>query len=162
MDPKLSNLDPKLQDAYNRVMGSTPNGNNPPVPGQSPAPAQDPAAAPPPMPQAPIQPPAPEPTPPPVSAETQAMPPAPTEPPKAPDPMPTPTNNPSGSIPGVNTTMAFNAEDSHKNVGTTPVKKGGLHMMPLVIGLGILVLLVVYTFVWIILFNVQIPFLPQL
>jgi hypothetical protein len=58
--------------------------------------------------------------------------------------------------------MAFNAEDSHKNVGTTPVKKGGMHIMPVVVGLGIVVLLMAYTFVWIMLFNVQVPFLPQL
>ena len=163
MDPKLSNLDPKLQDAYNRVMGGTANVNNPPTPGQPPAPpAQDPTAAQP-IPQVPSpQPPAaPEPTPPPASTETQAPPPAPAETVKTPAP-PAPNPLPAGSIPGVNATMAFNAEDSHKNVGTTPVKKRGLHLMPLMIGFGILALIVVYTFVWIILFNVQVPFLPQL
>jgi hypothetical protein len=68
---------------------------------------------------------------------------------------------PSGPIPGVNSTVAFNATDSHKNVGTTPVKKGGLHMMPVIVGIGIVFLLVAYTFVWVYLFKVDLPFLPS-
>lgn len=174
MDPKLSQLDPKLQDAYHRVMGTTPGGNPPtPQPPQPPDPAVAPTAptapdlATQPAPQQAVPPPPAEPafTPPPAPPvqEVQSPP-----PPAAPDPIPTslgvstPSNLPPGSIPGVNSTMAFNADDSHKNVGTTPIKKGGLHIMPVVIGLGIIAALVAYTFVWIILFNVQVPFLPQL
>lgn len=128
MDPKLSNLDPKLQDAYHRVMGNTAPGATQEL-GQNPAP-----------------PPAAEPQTPTTNAD-------PSKSAQAPQ---------SVSIPGVNSTMAFNAEDSHKNVGTTAVKSGGFHAMPIVIGLGIIILLVAYTFVWIMLFNVRVPFLPQL
>ena len=47
-------------------------------------------------------------------------------------------------------------------MGTTTVKKSGMRIMPLAIGFGIVFLLVAYTIVWIMLFNVQIPFLPAL
>lgn len=178
MDPKLSNLDPKLQDAYNRVMGNPSAGVGAPPPPQNPDPAlpnpfaQNPVGSPTP-PQNPYTPPAPAaPPPPPQPAYTPPPPPAP-EPapapplPPAPEPVAPPAppapvqNTPAGSIPGVNSTVAFNAADSGKNVGTTPVKKGGLHMMPVLIGVAIIFLLVAYTFVWIFLFKVQVPFLPS-
>lgn len=216
MDPKLSSLDPKLQDAYNRVMGTTPAAPGPqtqaPQASVTPPPAaQAPDPALPPYPQAPAQadisssgfqtpspvdqaPQAPvysapipvaesAPPPPPIaenaySTPVTTPPPVPAEPtpaqsapvqeytqPAQPQMAPIETSSPaipsapSGSIPGVNSTLSFNATDSQKNVGTTPRKKGGLHIMPVVIGLGIVVLLVAYTFAWIILFNVEIPFL---
>lgn len=230
MDPKLSSLDPKLQDAYNRVMGSSPTGNTPPTPQPStlntpdpalappissspdpvapqfPNPPSDPPptmidgtqnaappafnspdpASPPPFPTDPAISPTPDPISPPPMVETAPPPapaiepsptPAPTmpevqsEPTPVPDPAISPSTTeqtvatssmPSNAIPGVTTTVAFNASNSDKNVGTTPVKKGGLHLMPVIVGIGIVFLLTAYTFVWIILFNVQVPFLPQL
>ena len=65
------------------------------------------------------------------------------------------------TIPGVSSTMAFNANNDRKNQGTTVVKKRGFNFMPIVVGMGIIVLLTVYTFVWITVFNLQIPFLPE-
>ncbi len=164
MDPKLSNLDPKLQDAYHRVMGTSHGGNNPPQTTLTPPP-QDPAMAPPPAStdltsQAFGQ--SPQAAPPPAPAQVQEPPPPPTPVEPSRPIESAPSNLPPGSIPGVNSTLAFNSEDSHKNVGTTPTKKKGSHLMPVFVGLGIVALLVVYTFVWIILFNVQVPFLPQL
>lgn len=122
MDPKLPGTDPKLQEAYNRVM------NGPSVP---PPPAPMPAA--PTMPQqstAPMQP--------------APMPAAPAQP----------------AAPMTASTLAFNANNPSKNQGAT-VKRGGSKIMSLVVALGIIVLLVVYTFVWIYVFKLQIPFLPQ-
>lgn len=187
MDPKLSNLDPRLQDAYKRVMndpganqqpqqgqpstdappkvppppadpapGITPlsqfGGNNPNQ-SQNQTPNQDPAAFAPPMPDsAPVQPETPAPPPAPPEVNLRNLPPE--------DSVPIDASSP--PMPSSSSTVAFNAANSSKNVGTTPVKKGGLHAVPILVGLGVIILLVVYTFVWILIFNVQIPFLPQI
>jgi len=235
MDPKLSNLDPKLQDAYNRVMGgSVNNTTTPQQPNQTPPSSQEP-----PLQSSPTQTP-----PPPTTAQNQpyqtsqsqeqqtsatapAYPPPPTDPDPgitppsqftentnpnpypngyketppdilsqsaqapivsspAPDPekqtLPDETPPPStpidetpgpsasestistapaqAAMPSSSSTIAFNAENSSKNIGTTPVKKGGLNILPLVVGLGVILLLLAYTFVWILIFNVELPFLP--
>lgn len=225
MDPKLSNLDPKLQDAYNRVMTGAGNNQSPqPQPGgsnQTPPPPQPiqpqqsspdipPSVPPPPLDPAPgITPPSqfgvnqsppvdlnPNPNPepantamPPVAAPDistqppqEAIPSQPmmpeaanqpepiqTPPPAPPENNPNPViettvtpTSPSPAMPSSSSTVAFNASNSSKNVGTTPVKKGGLRMLPLLIGLGVVVLLVVYTFVWVVIFNVEVPFIPAL
>ena len=202
MDPKLSNLDPKLQDAYNRVMG----GSNPnPAPNNSSQPSTDQQSensasqVPPPADPAPgITPPSqfgdassqnpsntamPPTTESPSMPQSQSSPPMPdnntpsndfsppTNPQPAPSidygtgnqPEPSPAaSQPSHSVSSQGSTVAFNATNSSKNIGTTPVKRGGLHILPIIVSLGILLLLVVYTFVWIIIFNVQVPYLPQL
>jgi hypothetical protein len=185
MDPKLSNIDPKLAEAYNRVMNTSSapgSSQNPQIPSPYPTP------------------PAPQ-TPPPQSQQPyQQVPPAPVEPqlppqpiqnqqPQAPfpvQPIPvtntapvqtfvagaapvqtTPATSPvshnfsSNNLPGVDSTVAFNAKDENKNQGTTsPVKKKS-RLIPLAVALGIVLMLTVYTFVWIMVFNVQIPFMPQ-
>ena len=151
MDPKLSNLDPKLQEAYNRVM----NGPAAPPPGQNPVGSSPmPAQAPQPNPQSQIQP------------QFQQPPPAPAAPAdfNTAVPQPPPTQQPysPNTIPGINSTVAFNASDNQKNQGTTAVKRGRMHgLMPVLAGIAIVFLLIAYTFVWIILFNVQVPYLPQ-
>ncbi len=137
MDPKLSATDPKLQEAYDRVMNgpaTPPGGAVPPPPPVAPPPF-NPAIGAQPIAPAPVQPAAP--------VMPQAAPAAPAAP------------SPIGGG-----TIAFNANNPGKNQGAT-VKHGGSKMMSLVLGLGVIVLLVAYTFVWIYVFKLQIPFLPQ-
>ncbi|MBI2621784.1 MAG: hypothetical protein HYW63_04050 [Candidatus Levybacteria bacterium] len=139
MDPKLSNLDPKLQDAYNRVMSG---------PAAPPPPSGTvPGAVPPPPPPSPAFPPPP---PPPVSPN-----PAPVAPPLAAEPAPAPQASSFGS------TLAFNASNAGKNQGTVGVKRGGSKIMSLIILLGVIVFLAGYTVVWIYVFKLQVPYLPQ-
>lgn len=137
MDPKLSATDPKLQDAYDRVMNgpATPPGGT-----VVPSPAVPPTQYSPQINAAPIQPQTP---PPPAPAMPQAAPMSPASP------------SPVGGG-----TIAFNANNPSKNQGAT-VKRGGSKIMTLVLGVGIIVLLVAYTFVWIYVFKLQIPFLPK-
>ncbi len=136
MDPKLSNLDPKLQDAYNRVMsgpasvppsGQSPlggaSGNVPPAAPASPASAQ--TASPTPF----------QPT---IAAE-----------------VPLPQASSFGS------TIAFNANNAGKNQGTVGIKRGGSKIKQLVLGLGIIAFLVAYSVVWIYVFKLNVPYLPQ-
>lgn len=125
MDPKLSGLDPKLREAYERVMNGP---ASPPVPNQVEQPSAPQSA-----PQTPSSPPNPEPV--------QAAPPPPTP---------------------VSSTISYNANSSSTNQGITAVKKGGGSKLSTVfILLGLIVLLVAYTFVWIYVFKLKIPFLPQ-
>jgi hypothetical protein len=190
MDPKLSNLDPKLADAYNRVMNAPTaavSPQNPPIaspytpstpPIQAPAPVQTPMQTFPAQPQTPNQdslsslPPLPTQQPVETFQAPVQAPPVPPTPPQeavtAPPLVQTPSQNPapvqtfsSNAMPGASSTIAFNANDSGKNQGTTVIKKRGSHIMPVVVGMGIIMLLTVYTFVWVMVFNVQIPFLPQ-
>jgi len=178
MDPKLSNLDPKLQAAYNRVMGGTnvnPTPQQPDQASQTPQPTQQ-------IPQQ--QSPSNIPVPPPAdpapgitpasqfSTNTPANNPSYVNqnPIPTPPPPPQPNNNPNESIkphnpppvmPSSSSTVAFNADNSSKNIGTTPIEKGGHHMLPFIVGIGILILLAAYTFIWIMIFNVDVPFLPK-
>ncbi|MEK9176114.1 MAG: hypothetical protein AAB520_01580 [Patescibacteria group bacterium] len=137
MDPKLSGLDPKLKEAYDRVMNGpsvapqTLNSAVQPPPAQ-PTPAMQPQAA-----STPQQP------------QFQAPPQA------APEQHLNPT-------PAINSTIAFNAHNSEVNKGTTPVKKSGGIGKGLLIGFVILILLVIYAFVWIYILKLDVPFLPQL
>ena len=141
MDPKLSNLDPNLKAAYDRVMSgpaSAPLGQTPPAGGSS---------APLPQPQT-IQPPQqPSPLPQQNFNSTPVQPPVQTAAPS--------TETTIGS------TIAFNANNAQKNQGTVAVKKSGSKIMTVLLGLGLIVLLVAYTFVWIYVFKLQIPFLPK-
>jgi hypothetical protein len=122
MDSKdLSRLDPKLREAYERVMG-TPTSRQPQT-----------------------QTPLPTPEPPPVQAnEPQQVHNAPSE------QVPAPAPHASSSV------IAFNAQTYNKK--SAGVKSGSL--TPVIIGVGIVILLLAYTFVWVKIFNLSIPFLP--
>lgn len=140
MDPKLSGLDPKLREAYERVMnGPTgPGGSTPPTPSQQPGQEQPPAQV-----SNPVAP-----TPPP--------PPAATPPPPSPALNPTPPPSVAPSSPSA----SFSSGSFQTAQGTTAVKKAGGKMSTILILLGLAVLLVAYTFVWVFLFDLKIPFLP--
>lgn len=166
MDPKLSGLDPKLKEAYDRVMNgptaspaaqsttppqpivnSVPNFQNP-MQNQPIATPNNPMPQPPintvqnnPLPQAPINY---------SNPAVHATPPA--------DPM-NPSFNPN---PAINSTIAFNANNDTKNQGTSAVKKSHNATLPVIIVVLIAILMVVYAFVWTVVFNVQLPFIPAL
>lgn len=142
MDPKLSNLDPKLQEAYNRVMSG---------------PATPPSTGTVPSPQQPVSPAAPAiPAVPPVTPSSTPVVPTPA----APDPA---AVQPQPQVSSFGGTIAFNANNAGKNQGTTVgVKKGGGAIKTLVVGLGIIIFLLGYTVVWIYIFKLNVPFLPQL
>ncbi len=187
MDPqKLSQLDPKLREAYQRVMGT-------PLP---PMPTSDPTS----------MPPQPESTLPPSPAEPDSIPAggsAPTieEPPQSPvsepesvfspisEPLtePQPAINPQQeTIPASEPTIpqqqtsnfaSVNSEVSAAPIPANPVspnfaapapiqaqtmaikKKGGM-LTPVMTGIAILVFIVVYTLFWTKIFNFKLPFLP--
>ncbi|MBI4097957.1 MAG: hypothetical protein HY426_02855 [Candidatus Levybacteria bacterium] len=142
MDPKLSGLDPKLKEAYDRVMSGPA-----PAPGQTPAAGGAPMGAVPPPPTQQVSPPPPAPTPSFGATPVQSVTPA--------EPAPSVAPNPSAGG-----TIAFNANNAGKNQGTTAIKHGGSKLMPVFMGLGIVVFLLAYTFVWVYVFKLQIPFLP--
>ena len=142
MDPKLSSLDPNLKAAYDRVMsgpGSAPAAQNATPPQQQ---VVQPPQASPTLPQQNFN------SAPPVAPPVQTV--NPVVEPVAP--------NPDTSI---GSTIAFNANNAQKNQGTVSVKKSGSKIMTAFLGLGLIVLLVAYTFVWIYVFKLKIPFLPQ-
>lgn len=187
MDPqKLSQLDPKLREAYQRVMG-TPI----PAPQAQPIQAQTPPP-PPPMPDpTPIPTPIPEPTPtptppieePPTAPEPAIAPPAsepqsiPTPEPAIPEPQPAiPQPQPLTPEPAIPTppAQANNFMQMNSEVAAAPSqnfaapalqaqtialkKKNG--MMPVLFGIVGLVFIVVYTLFWTKIFNFKLPFLP--
>ena len=149
MDPKLSGIDPKLQDAYNRVMNGpanppSPQSQQPAVPGVP----NQPVAPPPPPPNQPVSPPPPS-LPPQLNLN-----PTPVQPIVSTDP------SPSSGAPSFATPTGFNP-NAGKNLGTVAVKRGHSKIMPMIVSLAVLVFLVGYTFVWIYFFKLKIPFLPQ-
>lgn len=128
MDPKLSNLDPKLKEAYDRVMGGpTP----PPPPTANPNP--DPVAPPP-----PVVPPPPMPG----SSASETVHIGPVGPAVMPPPMPTPTE----------AVKPYPNQVLHAEKGSK--------ISPLIIGVLVFVFLISYTFLWVRVFNLKIPFLP--
>lgn len=133
MDPKLSGLDPKLREAYERVMNgpTAPGGSTPPTPNQQPNQEQPQASAQASNPVSPIPPP----------------------------PAPSPTI---ASVPPIapSSSTSFNSGNFQTAQGTTAVKKAGGKMSTILILLGLVILLVAYTFVWVFLFDLKIPFLP--
>ena len=158
MDPqKLSQLDPKLRDAYQRVMGaSTPQPQAPPSQAQTPPPTPAPTPTPAPEPK-PIP---PEPTPPiqepPVPKGQPAIPqPEPAIPPKPPvqainfDQM-------NSSVAAAQTSPNLTAPAPQAQ--TIPQKKKS-SLMPILIGIAILVFIAVYALFWTKIFNLQLPFL---
>lgn len=167
MDPKLSNLDPKLKEAYDRVMNGpapSPVGTNSPVPPapnpviQGTPPSINPVQAPSPVSNfshniSPIQPPG--------SFSNSQSPAAPSFSGEVPNINQAPPTQAINPTPAINSTIAFNASNAGKNQGTTPAKHGGSRsMMPILIGLGVIGLLAAYTFVWVIVFDLKLPFLP--
>lgn len=134
MDPKLSGLDPKLREAYERVM----NGPSSPQPAPTQT-EQQPSSAQQSSPQSTIQTQTPPPTPNPTPIQTAGPPQAPTS-----------------------STISYNATSTNSNQGISAVKRGGGSKFSTVfILLGLIVLLVVYTFVWVYVFKLKVPFLPQ-
>lgn len=167
MDPKqqLNQLDPKLQEAYNRVMGTASTSNvamanagtpasdaaSPtPPPTQSPQPPLPPKpAAPQPIPQPPVAPPPPAAT---------FVPPLPAEKPQE--------DSMASSMPITKVYTPSPSADAATSgfVAATPQtqaeeKKHGIS--PVILILGGLVFFIIYTLVWIRVFNLSLPFLPQ-
>lgn len=161
MDPqKLSQLDPKLREAYQRVMGtSIPQPQVAPIQTQTPPP-------PPPMPD-PIPMPQPLPTPEPVPSPIPTI----EEPPAIPTPepaMPEPVSEPQPAIPQQPPIVASNFVQMNSEVAATPMpqaqtmtvrKKQGM-MTPVLFGIVGLVFIAIYTLFWTKIFNFQLPFLP--
>ena len=178
MDPqKLSQLDPKLRDAYQRVMGTplpqvqpaSPRGEPiqaqaPPPPAGGPTPPMpDPTPTPTPSPE----PPAPIPTPhiqePPTAPPPTIQPPTPE--PSIPTPQPAIPTPPArnnfvqmhSEVPS--SSANFSAPMSMPQGQTLAIKhKNG--MMPILIGLASVIFLAVYTLFWTKVFNFKVPFLP--
>ena len=167
MDPqKLSQLDPKLREAYQRVMGTsipTP----PPMPDPTPAPAPQPEPST--IPTPPVQPPTPVPQPPPTGGPTpeSSMPEPPVfEPQPAipqPESIPTPQasnfvqmNSEVPAAPAANTPN-FSAPVQTQTVAIE--KKSGV-MIPILFGIAGLVFIAIYTLFWTKIFNFKLPFLP--
>lgn len=177
MDPqKLSQLDPKLREAYQRVMGTqVPQPQVIPVQAQTPTPPPVPTPGPTPVPQ-----PQPEPEPTPISTPTIEEPPTAPEPPVAPPvsepqpaiPQPANPTSPPAAVQS-NNFMQMNSE-----VAAAPTPDGGLNfatpvqtqiiatkkksnlLMPVMIGIASLVFIAVYTLFWTRIFNFKFPFLP--
>ncbi|MDE2590645.1 MAG: hypothetical protein KGL95_13385 [Patescibacteria group bacterium] len=169
MDPKqqLNQLDPKLKEAYERVMG-TPVSNSPTQPA-----TQTPPSVPP-------QTPAPNaaPPPPPPPTQNQSVP-SPTQTPAPPPIQPTPISpvgnphmQPGASLNPFGTQApqpGSNATPTQPGHAATPAKPGtashgfvankrGLHFSPLLLIVGGIFFLLVYTVFWLKFFNIPLPF----
>lgn len=136
MDPqKLASLDPKLRDAYQRVMGTPiPQPQTPPPP---PMPAPDPN---------------PSPTPEPI----------PTPQPTIPQQPPTSASNfvqMNSEVATPPTSANFSAPQPQPAAQTMTVKKKN-GMMPILIGIAGLFFIAIYTLFWTKVFNFKLPFLP--
>lgn len=188
MDPqKLSQLDPKLRDAYQRVMGTQlPDLQTPPASPQNEsvetqafpqppaAPTSDPIPFPAPTTEEPPTVPIESPMQPLISEPQLAINPQPETPPTV---EPTPIA-PETAIPQqqasnfarmnseVPTPMAANpispnfAAPSPTQPQTMAIKKKGGMLTPVMTGIAIVVFIVVYTLFWTKIFNLKLPFLP--
>ena len=143
MDPqKLSQLDPKLREAYQRVMG-TPIPQPPPPP---PMPAPDPNPSPTPEPQPAIPQPEPVPTPQPAI-------------PQQPTVQPTNFVQMNSEVATAQSSPNFSTPAPMSQGQTMAVKKKN-GMMPILIGVAALFFVVIYTLFWTKIFNFKLPFLP--
>lgn len=132
MDPqKLSQLDPKLRDAYQRVMGTT-------IPQSQPAPAPTPELQP-----EPISVP---------NTQSAASP--------EPFFIPQPAANPEPQVPMQQPPTQNFTTPPPMPAQTTVVKKKSGIMIPILFGIAALVFLVIYTLFWTKIFNFRLPFLP--
>lgn len=168
MDPqKLASLDPKLREAYQRVMGTVVPKPQDPAQNQTPPPPAPPI--PDPVPQlepqpTPIEPPAQ----PPVS-EPQ---PIPTPQPSTPQPQPAISPQPeppvqannfvqmNSEVAAVPSSPNFSAPASMPQAQTMTIKKKNGMITPILFGIVSLVFIVIYTLFWTKIFNFQLPFLP--
>lgn len=180
MDPqKLSQLDPKLRDAYQRVMGTTipepqvtpaspkfqrgepAQTQTPPPVGGPTAPIPDPISTPQPQPQPqpepkPSEPPTSEPQPAPLIPEPIA------EPQPAINPQPQASNfvqmnSEVAASPAAAPTPNFTAPIQ---IQTISIKKKNNILIPVMFGIAALVFITVYTLFWTKIFNFKLPFLP--
>ncbi|MBI2074803.1 MAG: hypothetical protein HYT83_03145 [Candidatus Levybacteria bacterium] len=144
MDPKQ--LDPKLKEAYNRVMGTSIPSPTPPSPTSNPT-APEPVV---PVSTPPANP-IPKPTQSPMTNPVTPVAPQPAaqEPVMAVTPEPIPSQ-PTASVESKIPISGFVAPEQ---------KKHGIS--PLIIVLGMLVFFVVYALFWVKFFGVSLPFLPQ-
>lgn len=176
MDPKASaQLDPKLQEAYNKIMGVSLNDNNAPI-----TPATNPTPNTTPDPTAPIT----------TSADPTITPsPTPLQPVSPPDVATLPSENSLPVIPD-NTSPTQQSPQSiveasqptppteEVNVTTEPtmatventasikshafVAKGGsMKISPAILIVGGIVFLILYTIIWIKVFNIPVPYINQ-
>lgn len=138
MDNNLSGLDPKLKEAYERVMGTaTPSTPPPPqTPQQTPQTAQPSVVKPTLEQTAQAQP------------SSQPVTPTPASQPQTPE---EPTKDEASE-----STVAYQAF-TETNAGTAKKKSG---ISPIILIFGGIVFFIVYALVWIKLFNVKLPFLP--
>lgn len=174
MDPKASSqLDPKLQEAYNRVMGtnlnaptdpstnsSTPATTDPIITPAMPAAPQDTTTMPNPAPAAPVM--------------SSTITPSPTTAPAAPvtdqttptDPAPTlptedkpaePETPPLTGEPTMSSMESTVSTKSHAFVA----KGNSMKVSPVIIVIGGIAFLLIYSLVWIKVFNLSIPFINQ-
>lgn len=169
MDPqKLASLDPKLRDAYQRVMG-TPlpepqaapvQAQTPPPPPPMPDPIPNPQPEPEPIPQEPI-PPIQEPF---VPQSQPSMPETapPPEPAIAPEESPVQASNfaPMNSEVPAAPSQNFIAPSAIPQAQTVTLKKKNGIMTSILFGIVSLVFIVIYTLFWTKIFNFKLPFLP--
>jgi hypothetical protein len=189
MDPqKLSQLDPKLRDVYQRVMGTTipevkvspVQTPTPPLPTEASAKPDNPNPVPPTQPQAdptPIQPLIPEPQPvtPPIPSPIPQSQPA-INPQSEPQAIPTPEpisaqQATSSNFVQMNSEVAaaptaaaipmqnFTAPAAIPPVPTMPLKKKKNALVPVLFTIVGLIFIAIYTFFWIRFFNLKLPFL---
>ncbi|MDZ4228005.1 MAG: hypothetical protein U1E54_02045 [Candidatus Levybacteria bacterium] len=172
MDPqKLSQLDPKLREAYQRVMGVViPKPQSPTAQAQTPLPDEASAKAGTPIPS--ISQPEPEsiPTPTPTSEPIPApnIEPQPAIPQQEATPAPQPTNPTQQSSNFIQMNSEVSAAPTPTQNFTAPVlqaptvvlKKKGNMLIPAMIAITILVFIVVYGLFWARIFNLNLPFLP--
>ncbi len=139
MDPNTTNLDPKLKEMYNRVMST-------PVPPVSPAGGPPPASS----------------TPDPIPTPMPSMPPAPeapVPPPAQTTPAPVMETPPTTEMHSAIPMPVAPKPISAAIVGGAGKKKGG-GIFPVILVLGGIIFLAVYTVFWIKFFNLKVPFLP--
>jgi len=162
MDPKTSgqSLDPKLQEAYNKVMGiGGPSASPTPTttvstPNVTVSATQAPTVPPPPVM------PASNPS---TSSGLSAAAPEPVMPIINHSPSPAP------SVQTVQATIPVSGARVHIGATVTPEthgfvakgKKSGMKISPVILILGGVVFFLVYALIWVKVFNLQLPFLPQ-
>ncbi len=162
MDPKqqLNQLDPKLKEAYERVMGA-PVGTSPqstPQPTTPPPPVTTPPAS-----SQPLPPPPPPPPAPPAQAVAQPpiMPQA-AQPMQFAQPIPVPTGNPFGQPPAQPQQQGQQPQQKQAKPGEAShgfvAGKKGLGISPIFLIVIGIIFLAVYTVFWLKFFNIPLPF----
>ena len=149
MDPqKLSQLDPKLREAYQRVMGTT-------IPTPPAAPIQT-QAPPPSIPSDPTQIPQPQPI---INPQSQAVP-MPESVPTQPATNFVQMNSEMPAVPAATPAPTPNFTTPAPQTQTVVLKKKSNMLISAMIVITILVFIVVYGLFWARIFNFKLPFLP--